>query len=39
MSLRLHFHLFSSFDQKVVALYEIDTPFEPHVVDLADPLS
>ena len=35
--LRLYFHPFSSFCQKVLtALYENDTPFEPHVVDLAD---
>jgi glutathione S-transferase len=35
MSLRLYFHPLSSFCQKVlVALYENDTPFEPHIVDL-----
>ena len=40
MSLKLHFHPFSSFCQKVlVALYENDTPFEPRVVDLADETS
>ena len=37
MSLELYFHPFSSFCQKVlVALYENDTPFEAHVVDLGD---
>src|ERR1700704_5255248 len=37
MSLTLHFHPLSSFCQKaVVALYENDTPFEPHVVNLMD---
>ena len=37
MSLRLYFHPFSSFCQKVlVALYENDTPFEPQIVDLGD---
>ena len=37
MSLKLHFHPFASFCQKVlVALYENDTPFAPHIVDLAD---
>ena len=37
MSLKLHFHPFSSFCQKVlVAFYENDTPFEPHIVDLAN---
>jgi glutathione S-transferase len=37
MSLTLYFHPLSSFCQKVlVALYENDTPFEPHIVDLAD---
>jgi glutathione S-transferase len=35
MSLTLYFHPLSSFCQKVlIALYENDTPFEPHVVDL-----
>jgi len=35
MSLRLYFHPLSSFCQKVlVALYENDTAFEPHLVDL-----
>ena len=37
MSLTLHFHPLSSFCQKVlVALYENDTPFTPHVVDLGN---
>ena len=37
MSLELYFHPFASFCQKVlVALYENDIPFEPHVVDLGD---
>jgi len=40
MSLKLYFHPLSSFCQKVlVALYENDTPFEPHLVDLADETS
>lgn len=40
MSLKLYFHPLSSFCQKVlVALYENDTPFEPHIVDLADATS
>ena len=35
MSLTLYFHPFSSFCQKVlIALYENETPFEPHIVDL-----
>ncbi len=35
MSLKLYFHPLSSFCQKaLVALYENDTPFEPHFVDL-----
>jgi glutathione S-transferase len=38
MSLTLYFHPLSSFCQKVlVAFYENDTPFKPHVVDLMDP--
>lgn len=38
MSLTLYFHPFSSYCQKVLtALYENDTPFTPHVVDLMDP--
>lgn len=37
MSLTLYFHPLSSFCMKVViALYENDTPFTPHVVDLMD---
>jgi glutathione S-transferase len=37
MSLTLYFHPLSSFCQKVlVALYENDTPFTPHMVDLMD---
>ena len=37
MSLKLYFHPLSSFCQKaLVALYENGTPFEPHIVDLAD---
>ncbi|MBA2409365.1 MAG: glutathione S-transferase family protein [Gammaproteobacteria bacterium] len=37
MSLKLYFHPLASFCQKVlIALYENDTPFEPHIVDLAD---
>ena len=37
MTLKLYFHPLSSFCQKVlVALYESDTPFEPHIVDLGD---
>ena len=40
MSLKLYFHPFSSFCQKVlIALYENDTPFEPHIVDLANATS
>jgi glutathione S-transferase len=37
MSLKLYFHPLSSFCQKVLmALYENDIPFEPHIVDLLD---
>jgi glutathione S-transferase len=37
MSLTLYFHPLSSFCQKVlIALYENDTPFKPHLVDLLD---
>ncbi|HXU58785.1 MAG TPA: glutathione S-transferase family protein [Verrucomicrobiae bacterium] len=37
MSLTLHFHPLSSFCQKaLIALYENDIPFEPHVVNLFD---
>ena len=40
MSLNLYFHPLSSFSQKVlVAFYENDTPFEPHIVDLASEAS
>ena len=40
MSLALYFHPFASFCQKVlVAFYENDVPFEPHVVDLGDEAS
>ena len=37
MSLTLHLHPLSSFCQKaLIAFYENDTPFTPHVVDLGD---
>jgi len=40
MSLELYFHPLSSFCQKVlIALYENDTPFQPHIVDLANAAS
>jgi glutathione S-transferase len=40
MSLRLYSHPLSSFCQKVLtALYENDTPFEPHLVDLGNEAS
>src|SRR5215204_6619749 len=40
MSLTLYFHPLSSFCQKVlIALYENDTPFEPHLVNLMDEAS
>ena len=40
MSLKLYFHPLSSFCQKVlVALYENDTPFEPHIVNLFEAAS
>ena len=40
MSLELYFHPFASFCQKVlVAFYENDVAFEPHVVDLRDEAS
>ncbi|HEV7463051.1 MAG TPA: glutathione S-transferase family protein [Methyloceanibacter sp.] len=40
MTLKLYFHPFSSFCQKVlIAFYENDTPFEPHIVDLANATS
>ena len=36
MVLKLYFHPLSSFCQKALtALYENDTPFVPHIVDLA----
>ena len=36
--LTLYFHPLSSYCQKVLmALYENDTPFTPHIVDLSDP--
>src|SRR4051794_9958195 len=39
MSLTLFFHPMSSFCMKVlVALYEADVPFTPHLVDLNDPV-
>jgi glutathione S-transferase len=38
MTLRLYFHPFSSFGQKVlIALYENGTPFGREIVDLSDP--
>ncbi len=40
MSLKLYFHPLSSFCQKaLIAFYENDTPFEPHIVDLSDETS
>ena len=40
MTIKLYFHPLASFCQKVlIALYENDTPFEPHIVDLADAAS
>ena len=40
MSLKLYFHPLSSFCQKaLIALYENDTPFAPHIVDLANEVS
>jgi glutathione S-transferase len=40
MSLRLYYHPLSSFCQKVlIALYENDTPFTPHLVDFGDSAS
>src|SRR5438445_3246580 len=40
MSLKLYFHPLSSFCHKVlIALYENDTPFEPHIVDLSNETS
>jgi len=38
MSLKLYYHPLASFCWKaLIALYENDTPFAPHVVDLGDP--
>jgi glutathione S-transferase len=40
MSLKLYFHPLASFCWKaLIALYENDTPFEPHVVDLVNETS
>lgn len=40
MSLRLYYHPLASFCWKVlIALYENETPFEPELVDLADPVA
>jgi glutathione S-transferase len=40
MALKLYFHPLSSFSQKVLtALYENNTPFEPHIVDFFDEAS
>jgi glutathione S-transferase len=40
MPLKLYYHPLSSFCQKaLIALYENDTPFEPHIVDLLDEAS
>ena len=40
MSLKLYFHPLSSFSQKVlIALYENDTPFEPHILNPGDEAS
>jgi glutathione S-transferase len=40
MALTLYFHPLASFCHKVlIALYENDTPFEPHLVDLGDAAS
>ncbi|MGH8496118.1 MAG: glutathione S-transferase family protein, partial [Gammaproteobacteria bacterium] len=40
MSLELYFHPLASFCWKaLIALYENDTPFEPHIVDLGDETS
>ncbi len=37
MSLKLYFHPLASFCWKaLIALYENDTPFKPHIVDLGD---
>lgn len=38
MALTLYYHPLASFCWKaLIALYENDTPFKPHIVDLADP--
>src|SRR4051794_38059413 len=38
MSLKLYFHPLSSYCQKaLIALYENDVPFDPHIVDLGNP--
>ena len=40
MSLTLYFHPLSSFCHKaLIALYENDTPFAPHIIDMADAAS
>ena len=40
MSLKLYYHPLASFCWKaLIALYENDTPFTPHIVDLGDPTS
>jgi len=40
MSLTLYYHPLASYCwQTLIALYENDTPFEPHIVDLMDPAS
>jgi glutathione S-transferase len=40
MPLELYFHPLASFCQKaLIAFYENDIPFEPHIVDLADAIS
>jgi len=40
MTLQLYFHPLSSFSQKVlIALYENDTPFEPHILNPGDEAS
>jgi glutathione S-transferase len=40
MSLTLYYHPLASYCWKaLIALYENDTPFEPHIVDLMDPTS
>jgi glutathione S-transferase len=38
MSIRLYYHPLASFCWKpLIALYENDTPFDPHIIDLMDP--